>query len=274
MKQETLELKFNIDNVFAARDGVLQLANGEHRKKVVVLGFAPSWKDAPFDDEEYDIWCLNEMYDAFNSNGIGRASLWFEIHGADSPSKSSEKHQAFLMNCPVPVVMQKHDPKYPSSVAFPRDEVKKMVNSNVLTNELCGPYTNFSNSISWMVYMAILMKYEEIHVYGVDMAHESEYAFQRPSAEAAILFAAAKGIKVAVPSSSELIHFPKDYGFETDNAGRHYKKKRAKLLQEKRAKMFNEMKNHEAAARQLELGIAQIDGALSEINHDLTNAIV
>lgn len=274
MKEETLKLQFEIEDVFGVRDGKLMLKDGEHRKKVVILGFAPSWKDAPFDDKDFDIWCLNEMYDAFNANGIGRASLWFEIHGTDSPSKQGERHQAFLQNAPLPIVMQKVDPKYPSSIAYPREAVKALVNENVLTNDVCGPYTNFSNSISWMIYMAILMKYEEIHIYGVDMAHESEYAFQRPSAEAAILFAAAKGVKVAVPKSSELIHFPKDYGFETDNSGRHYKKRRLEELNKKKQKMIAEMRGHQDAARNIELGIAQIDGALSEINHDLTNAIV
>jgi hypothetical protein len=221
-----------------------------------------------------DFWCLNEMYDAFNKEGKGRASLWFEIHSPDSPSKNNPKHQAFLANCPVPVVMQEHFDKFPNSVQYPLQLVLKNVRENFIVNPMCGTYTNFSNQVTWMIYMAVLMKYEEIHVYGVDMAHESEYSWQRPSCEAAILWAAAKGVKMAVPSSSELCHFPKLYGFESDNASRHYKKKRISEMQQKKQKLMQDRANHDATARNLDLQIAQIDGILVECQHDLTNAIV
>jgi len=271
---ETLRLNFEFDDAFAAKEGSLKLKNGVHRDKVCILGFAPSWVDAPFGDDTFDVWCLNEMYETFNKHGMGRASLWFEVHSPDSTSKSSERHQAFLAGCPIPVVMQEYFPKYPNSVPFPRAAVKKMVQENWIVDENCDTYTNFSNQVTWMIYMAILMDYKEIHVYGVDMAHESEYAWQRPSCEAALAFAAARGIKVARPKSSELCHFPKDYGFDTDNAGRHYKKKRQKMLMEKRNRLSQELENILKAKTNTELSIAQIDGALSEINHDMTNAIV
>jgi hypothetical protein len=214
------------------------------------------------------------MYESLNSRKGTRATLWFEIHSPDSPSKQKDKHQAFLGGCPLPIVMQKHFPEYPTSVPYPLTAVLEMVRENFVVNPKCGTYTNFSNQVTWMIYMATLMGYKEIHVYGVDMAHESEYAFQRPSCEAAILFAAAKGVKVAVPLSSELCHFPKLYGFDTDNAGRHYKKKRIQILNEKKMRLMQELDNIKKAERNTELSIAQIDGTLSECNHDLTNAIV
>jgi hypothetical protein len=274
MAEAVLRLNFEIDDAFQAKEGVLKLKNGTHRDKVCILGFAPSWTEAPFSDDTFDIWCLNEMYDTLNSKEGTRASLWFEVHSPESTSKSSEKHQAFLTGCPLPIVMQKYFEKYPTSVPYPREAIKKMVQENWIVDENCDTYTNFSNQITWMIYMAVLMDYKEIHVYGVDMAHDSEYSWQRPSCEAALAFAAAKGIKVARPRTSELCHFPKDYGFDTDNAGRHYKKKRQKMLIDKRNRLSQELENYQKAIKNTELSISQLDGALSEINHDLTNAIV
>lgn len=268
------EIAFGFDDTFSERDGKLVVKNGEHKKKVCILGFAPSWKDAPFEDEEFDFWCLNEMYDALNGFPNARASLWFEIHDPKSPSKNKEKHQAFLKQCPIPIVMWKHYDEYPTSVPFPLDSVLALVRDQFVVNEKSITYTNYSNQVTWMVYLAVLMKYEEIHVYGVDMAHESEYSFQRPSAEAALLFAAGRGIKISVPASSELCHFPRLYGFESDNASRHFKKKRIQQMNEKKQKLYQDMVNHQQMARNLELQIATIDGVLSECQHDLTNAIV
>ena len=263
---------FMMDEHYLVRDG--KLVAKERRKKVCILGFAPSMADAPFTDEDMDIWTLNEAYVPLSKMENARASLLFEIHSPDSPSKSNVDHQNFLQTCPVPIIMQEHFDKYPNSVAYPKDEILAMVRGNYIVNDKCMTYTNFSNQITWMIYLAVYMGFEEIHVYGVDMAHESEYAWQRPSAEAAIAFAAGRGIKVCVPSTSELCHFPRLYGFETDNAGRHYKKKRKKDLTAKVNRMSAEVEQMEKQIFNHKLMIAQVQGALQEIEHDLTNAIV
>ena len=46
------------------------------------------------------------------------------------------------------------------------------------------------------------------------------------------------------------------------------------MLSDKKNRLMQELENIEKAKKNTELSIAQIDGALSEINHDLTNAIV
>lgn len=201
----------------------------EYKEKVAIVGFAPSWNQAPFEDETFDIWGINELY--LQAAGK-RFTHWFEIHDPKSPSKSGEKHQTWLREAQIPLFMQKHYDEYPSSLPYPREEVKQMCNANFLEGAIGGKYTDFSNQITWMILLAILMDYKEIHVYGVDMAQASEYAWQRASCQFALGLAVGRGIKVLVPKTSELCKYPKDYGFESDNANRHLKKIRSKTLQD------------------------------------------
>ncbi len=224
------------------------------KKKVCIVGFAKTWQITPFKDLSFEIWGLNELYKYFFKFPGARADRWFEIHSPDSPSKNNEEHQKFLTECPIPIYMQQKYDKFPNSRPYPRQEIKNMVNQNMIYpgNELFktleyaangSPFTNFSNQITWMILLAIYEKFEEIHIYGVDMATKEElktgdgkmevtgeYVWQKPSCEAAVGFALGRGIKVLIPAQSELCKYPMDYGFDTDNGTRCFLKSRKKEL--------------------------------------------
>lgn len=245
-------------------------------KRVTIMGFATSWVETKFEDPTMEVWTLNEAYNLLKSKNIpvARISRWFEIHSPDSPTKATPEHLHFLKNCPVPLIMQKEFEEFPSSIAYPREEVRAYFNQNFIIDEVGSPYTEYSNSISWMVALAILEGYEEIWITGVDMAQQQEYAWQRSSCSFFIGFAAGKGIKVLIPRTSELCKFPQDYGFETDNQVRHKKKNRKKELKQRKMAIIAEIQKAQMQIKQLELSVAQIDGAISEIDYDLNNHIV
>lgn len=70
-------------------------------------------------------------------------------------------------------------------------------------DELIDYFGNrFGSSISWMVGYAILQKYEQINIIGVNMLMPAEYLRQRDSLFYMIGRAEAEGIKVWVPSES------------------------------------------------------------------------
>jgi len=244
------------------------------RKRVCIMGFAPSWTLTPFDDPTMEVWTLNEAYKLFQQIKNGRADRWFEIHSPDSPSKNTKEHTEFLRNCKVPIFMQEHYDDIPMSVAYPREEIKEYFNQNFIINEAGSPFTEYSNSISWMVALAIYEWYEEIWITGVDMAQQSEYQFQRPSCNFFIGYAAGKGIKVLIPRNSELCKFPQDYGFDTDNQVRLKKKTRKNELKQRKNGMLAEIENLQRKMEQLDAGVKQLDGAIGEINYDLNNHIV
>lgn len=241
-------------------------------KKVSIIGFAGSWYQAPWKDKDMDFWGINELYkysgpEAAKYKVNPHYDVWFEIHDIlNSPSKQQKEHQNFLQTLNIPLVTQKHWDKYPSSMAYPRKEVKEYFNSNFVMSGVGAEFTDYSNQISWMTALAIMLGYEEIHIYGVDMAANTEYNFQRASCQFFIGYAAGKGIKVLIPKSSELCKHYCDYGFETDNAGRHRTKDRIKDLNHKLRDMEQRLAEIEYNKDKLK---KKLDNKLALIHDDI-----
>lgn len=243
---------------------------------VCILGFAPSWNQAPFEMEGVDFWGINELYIYLNQHKISikKFSAWFEIHDIkNSPSKQAPKHQEFLKNLTIPLITQKHWPEYPTSMPYPREEVKAMVNTNFAIDKTHNGFSDYSNQISWMIALAIYLGYKEIMVYGVDMAQTSEYMFQRASCQFFIGLAAGKGIKLWIPSACELLKCGADYGFQSDNANRFDAKKRIeahnKALQQVRMRQAEIQFYHDKLDKEKEKKFhvidSQIEGAQGEV---------
>jgi hypothetical protein len=174
------------------------------KKKVAIVGFSAHKVEAPYDDKTFEIWGLNDLYEA-----IPRWNRWFEMHSDAQikdycTRKQGKPYLEGLSGLGVPVYMQKHRPEVPLSVPYPIEEVKAEF----------GDY--FTNSISYMIAMAIREQYHTIHVYGVDMAQSSEYNFQRPSCEYFLGFARGRGIEIKLPKTSDLLKVKYLYGYEDD----------------------------------------------------------
>ena len=200
------------------------------RDKVCIIGFAPSWNETPWGQEDMDFWGINELYmQAVNK----RFDAWFEVHDIkNSPSKQNPKHQDFLKNCKLPLLTRQHWDDYPTSIKFPWEYLMDYYNQQFIIDDKGGKFEDYSNQISWMISLAIALEYKEIHIYGVDMAQASEYMHQRASCQFFIGYAVGHGILVKVPASCELLKGGAPYGFESDNANRHRKKSRIKSVQQ------------------------------------------
>lgn len=193
-----------------------------------IVGFAPSWNEAPYKDKDIDFFGINELYIYLEGAQIHTPfAAWFEIHDIkNSPSKQKSKHQAFLKSCKIPLITQQHWDEYPASISYPREYIKEYFNRDFIQGKGLAGYSDYSNQISWMIALAITLEYKEIMVYGVDMAQESEYAFQKASCHFFLGVCVGRGIKLRVPSSCELLKGCIDYGFKSDNTNRFRKKKR------------------------------------------------
>jgi hypothetical protein len=217
------------------------------KKKCFIVGFAPSFVLVPWTDPDAEIWALNEFYKVVEINKIKDAAFdrWFEIHNPNSPSKNVPEHREWLKKCPAPIYMQKVDPEFPMAIEYPIEAITQIFDSKY-----------FTNSISYMVALAILEKFEEIHIYGVDMACDSEYQAQRPSCEYWIGLAKGMGIKVFIPDTSDLLKSGGMYGYETDNQMRVKMKNRSKELDER-------IKAMTAEANKLRQGIANFEANIN-----------
>lgn len=166
--------------------------------KVAIVGFSASWKRAPFDESDWEIWGLNEGY-----KFMPRWDRWFELHQRQvNLNDEGPAHIWKLAALTCPIYMQRHFPDIPTSVAFPLEEILKTF-----------PRKYFTSSFSYMMAWAILEKFEEIGIYGVDTADE-ELGSQRPSLEYFIGIAEGKGIKVTIPGESSLCRAPFLYGYQ------------------------------------------------------------
>jgi hypothetical protein len=212
---------------------------------------------APFNDPEFEIWGLNQLY-----LEIPRADRWFEIHPYEkllpenNPDidKRNPDHLAWLKQCPVPVYMMKHYEDIPNSIEYPID---------VLKEEFRDYWTN---SIAYMIALAIHEGFFEIHLYGCNMAQGGEYEKERPSVEYycgvqdGIAHADKRFKKIYIPPESDLLKFSVRYGYE--DLGPIKKKLAARL-----AELRQRYTQYEQAEEQNRYAKYQILGAINDCEY-------
>lgn len=232
-----------------------QEAPPERRTKVAILGFTETWRLAPFQDPDFEIWGLNELY-----MFIPRWDRWFEIHDRaiyQNDRNRTHEHILRLQQMTCPIYMQQHWDDIPASVPYPLQAMSQMF-PNPCPEAL--PYYN--NSISYMLALAIAEGFKEIHIYGVDMSHDTEYMNQRPSCEYFIGIAQGMGIKLYIPSEADLLKTPFLYGFQQQAASAFDRE-----LTEKENDMQNKFNQATAQLQQMVEQRAAFMGALQHVQH-------
>lgn len=228
--------------------------------KIAIVGFADSKDEAPYADPSWEIWGVNDVY-----AHVPRVDRSFELHdvgGLVEAGRRNPQYIEWLKQGKLPVymwdpVIQAH-PEFGSAVRFPMEQVMSAF----------GDY--FTNSIAWQTAFALLCLCDisdgqvkaregvELGLWGVDMAHETEYGTQRPSCEYYIGLARALGVKVYIPATSDLLKSGSLYGISTTVP------MRVKL--EKRIAKLNEQINVLNAQRQqLQMNIAHIEAQMNQI---------
>lgn len=247
---------------------------------IAIVGCSQSKDLAPFNDANFEIWGVNNLYPF-----IPRATRWFEIHEITlvngvylrrgSPVFRGQPVVEYLKNLGefaakhnIPVYMQKKWDIVPTSVVYPLEEIVKTF----------GEY--FTNTVSYELALAIYEKLkgtsnaEEIHVYGVDMAVDTEYHHQRPSCEYFLgiirgLELGGMKIKHYIPDEADLLKTMYLYGFNEPHKNAWDKKRQmmAITMQQKRARLDGEIEQLKRAMQMKENQIQQYlgaEGALKE----------
>lgn len=186
--------------------------------KIAIVGTAPNFVEAPFKDPEWEIWGIPGIYPQ-----APRIDKLYELHKYRDIKEFIEPKEGFIsfaQKMGPNFITQERVDNYPDATLF---EFQKYLDKY-------GPY--FASSISWMLAEAIEKEPEEIGLFGVNMSHSSEYEFQRPSACYFIGIATAKGIKVVLPKTSELMMVPVQYGFEDEPQICHMMREKKKQAEE------------------------------------------
>lgn len=177
----------------------------DKKKKCALVGFFPGTRHlAPYDDPEWEIWGCNEGY---NHGFMKRWTQWFQIHQrwdfTKVNNRSDPDHWVWLQEeHDFPIYMQEKHDDIPASVKFPLEEVRERFG-----------VAYFTSSFGYMIAKALLDGYDEIGIYGFEMATDTEYKYQRPNSEWWIGIAIGMGVKIVVPKGCGWMK-SKLYGYE------------------------------------------------------------
>ena len=170
------------------------------KKKIAIVGTAPSsCRDAPYDDESWEIWTLGAGVE-----NCKRITKLFELH----TQQVLEEANSWLGLLPhlkekgENVILGHANPILPDATPFPKDE-------------LIAKFGNyFTSSIAWMIAYAIHQDPEAIGLWGIDMMGQEEYGNQRPCCEYLLGIARGMNIMLSVADESPLLRSERLYAFE------------------------------------------------------------
>lgn len=216
---------------------------------VAIIGFTDHRVQAfQLDRSRFELWGLNEMH---RYHDVKLFDRWFEIHPRAALEPDPE-HLKALAGFDIPVYMQQHHDDIPPSVPFPHEAIEQALDS-----------TYFTSTPAWEIAMAIMMGAEEIHLYGVDMAMETEYAEQRNCCEFWLGVAKGRGIKLYLPPTSDLLKCVGQYGF--DRQGNEFSQKvseRLNWLHQQDNEQRVLLRNLDAQQREGEKAVAYQSGVI------------
>ncbi len=184
-------------------------------KKVAIVGCADSRDQAPYDDPTFEIWGVNNLFLQLDLQQLAGRLRWFEQHTfsfdglffrrrgkKDFRGTPVAQYMSGLAQLGCPVYMQQPWPQIPNAVEYP---IQKAIAQ-------FGRY--FTNTISYELALAIMLGFDEVHIYGVDMAVAEEFMNQRPSVEFFIGILVGMGKKVYIPDEADLCKSRFLYGYE------------------------------------------------------------
>ncbi len=227
--------------------------------KVAIVGAAPSSRDlAPYDDQSWEIWGCSPS----NREKFPRLTSWFELH--DVHFLKSEKHKAWaapysdwLKAQTCRVVMQCENDIAPQAFIYPWDKVKALCPHGGLM---------LTSSIAEQIALCIVEGVSEIAIYGVDMAADSEWAYELPGCQVWIARARERGIKVTVPDDSSLDRPIPVYGLDDATPMARKLREQSAEMVARRKVIADELNAIDARKAQLLREHYTMDGAIEGTN--------
>jgi hypothetical protein len=190
---------------------------GGIKPPLCILGTAESLKDAPFGDETVEMWAVGT---ATAHKACERADRAFEMHPKRYWGQPAVTER--YSNFDGPVYMQDHYDEIPNSVSYPYEEVKERFHLDAMGDNLY-----VTNTITWMILLALYEGYTDISLYGVHMSHETEYAYQRSSCSWALgiihgFILEGKPYRLYIAEQSALLKAEYEYGYAEPTKAMQY----------------------------------------------------
>lgn len=163
-------------------------------QQVAIVGLSPtSHDDAPWDDPEWEIWGL-----PWDPGYWRRYDRHFEMHDWSLAQSRGLEYIDNLMECPRLYMQERY---VPNATKYPLEDVIDTIGRDY-----------FNSSPAYMFALALHECVDRIGLWGVDLAIDTEYAYQRPNMEWLIGLAEGQGVDVVIPNSA-LMTFNGDIPF-------------------------------------------------------------
>lgn len=186
------------------------------------------YKNFEWSRVDCDMWMFNEAPSAkLNDKPVyPKPDAVFQLHHEaiwkNPKNRSDEKHYEWLKSNETPTVyMQKKYSEIPKAIEYPLKEILSLTkNVKIVVDGQEKNFKYFSSSPEYALALAALMykngkKYTRVEVWGIELAHESEYIYQRTGFAFWSGYLAGIGIELVLVNS---IFDAPIYGYEGDIA--------------------------------------------------------
>ena len=186
------------------------MSESVRREKVCIVGYAPGREKAPFTDESFDFWGMNDLWAHWSQfpHVAPRWDAWFDLHNQEvqrNNFRTGSAHYDWLKGQKhLPIYLLHEDEEIPHGIPFPLEDIAEHFGCRY-----------FTSTPAYQIAFAAYLGYKEIHVYGVNLLGAEEYEYQRPCAEYWIGVARGMGIHVYLPDESTLCKASYLYGYDT-----------------------------------------------------------
>ena len=157
-------------------------------KKVCIVGHSVTYIQAPFFDNEWEIWGLNSRF-----KDIPRFDRWFDLHALDTLFHEKTEYIQFLQSNASKVWLKENYFGIKGNV-FPKEKLMQRF----------GDF--FTCTMAWLIAFAIAEGVTDLALFGIDCSHPTEYIHQRASVLYFLGIAAGRGINIHLPKECELFN--------------------------------------------------------------------
>ena len=172
-------------------------------RSLVLLGTGTSLRRAPWTDKAQQMWGPAYLW-----GRVKRLDIGFQIH--DDTIERAKPTWKAVQESRVPVYMQRCHDDVPRSQPYPLEDVRR----RFTLPGMVRPFT--TNTTSYMLALALLQRPlpEKVSLFGVDLVHGEEYAFEQPSVSFFLGICVGCDIPVYIDPASDLLKTRFLYGFE------------------------------------------------------------
>jgi hypothetical protein len=188
---------------------------------VAIVGSSPETRElAPWDHPDIDIWVFNEAYsqnirgkDGEPYKWCKRANAVFQLHDQavyrSEHNRSDRRHWEWLQqeHGDLAVYMKEVDPQVPNSKRLPIEALHGLLDDfRHGTQQEKRSY--LTSTVAIALALAIHRAYDCILIYGVEMASDTEYQYQRECVLFWLGVAVGRGIRVVMVSGESMFNRP------------------------------------------------------------------